>query len=175
MGRSKNEAVGSDWAEMARDYAKAEKELRIEKWVRIVIGYHNAFNEFMELFRYDLPREVYERHRWIVRWRCSRLQCAYPKEYVACVFNYYDRRTGLILGMKSCLSKLTAAKAQVTKAKRCIENYVTCQTTKYPLFGYDESSDPVLINTGKNLQKKSCGAAKPKKISGYQLNVISEN
>lgn len=35
---SKQENMG-DWFQMAKEYAKAEKELKIERWVYISLGY----------------------------------------------------------------------------------------------------------------------------------------
>ena len=35
----KQESV-SDWFQMSKDYAKAENELKIEKWVQITIDYN---------------------------------------------------------------------------------------------------------------------------------------
>lgn len=154
MASRNKESVGGDWMELSRDLAKAEKELRIEKWVRIVIGYRNERNECVDLYLYDLPREVYERHRWIVRWRCARLQCRFPRFAVQCYYDYYDRRTGLKTGMGSCLSALAAAKAQVTKAERNMEKYILHQKEKYPLFGYDENADPALIKYREKLAAK---------------------
>ena len=73
---SKQESMG-DWFQMAKDYAKAEKELKIERWVYISIEYKDEGKlEPVRLFSYNLPREVYERRRWVIRWRLSKL----PKE-----------------------------------------------------------------------------------------------
>lgn len=71
----KQESI-SDWFQMAKDLAKAEKELKIEKWVQITIEYNDEVkHEPVRLFIYDLPREVYERRRWVIRWRLARFQC----------------------------------------------------------------------------------------------------
>ena len=84
-----------DWMEYAREYAKAQREMKIEKWVCITIEYRTKERQRVVLFRYDLPRDVYERRQWVVRWRHARLLCQYPKENVQTYFSYYDRRTGL--------------------------------------------------------------------------------
>lgn len=52
-----------DWFQMAKDYAKAEKELKIENWVQISICYGYGHQSVI-LYTYDLPREVYERRMW---------------------------------------------------------------------------------------------------------------
>lgn len=137
----------------ARDMAKAERELGIEHWVYITIGYYNKKREKVKLYVYDLPRELYERRRWVVRWRTSRLQCEHPRDDICTYHCYYDKRTGLKTDYNSCLSKLAAAKAQVTKAKRSEERYIAAQKERYPLF-YDEAADPELIKFRDKLARK---------------------
>lgn len=60
-----------DWFQMDKDYAKAEKELKIENWVQISICYGHG-HQSVTLYTYDLPREVYERRMWVIRWRVAR-------------------------------------------------------------------------------------------------------
>ena len=59
-----------------------------------------------------------ERYRWVVRWRTARFQCRFPRDTITTTYGYYDKRTGLKLDVDSCLSKLRAAKAQITLANR---------------------------------------------------------
>lgn len=56
-----------DWIEYAREHAKAERELKIEKWGYISIEYRTQARGRIVLHTYDLPRELYERCSWIVR------------------------------------------------------------------------------------------------------------
>ena len=63
----------SDFYQYAKDLAKAEKELKIEHWVQISICYGYG-HQSVTLYTYDLPREVYERRMWVIRWRVARLQ-----------------------------------------------------------------------------------------------------
>ena len=98
----------------AREYAKVQREMRIEKWVCITIEYRTNERQRVVLFRYDLLCDVYEHRQWVVRWRHARLLCQYPKEDVQTYFSYYDRRTGLSLDFGSALSRLSAVKAQIT-------------------------------------------------------------
>lgn len=152
MAKHKQEPV-DDWMQDARDMAKAERELGIEKWVFITIGYNDRPGEIVKLYCFDFPRELYERRRWVVRWRLARLQCEHPRKDVSTYFSYYDKRTGLKTDFNSCISKLTSAKAQVTKAKRSEEKYVASQKEKYPLF-YDEATDTELIKFREKLANK---------------------
>lgn len=152
MKKHRRESVES-WEQDLRDFAKAERELEIEHWVFISIEYQSAARERVKLYSYDLPRGLYERYRWVIRWRISRFQCQYPREYVTALFSYYDKRTGLKIDHNSCLSKLAAAKAQITKAERCIEQHIAAQRQKYPMF-YDENSDTELIAYRAKLEHK---------------------
>ena len=84
----------SDFMEIARDYAKAEKELEVQHWVYIGIERIDANGNRVRIFSYDLPREVYERRNWVVRWREAKCRCQYPKDNVQCYFSFYDKRLG---------------------------------------------------------------------------------
>ncbi len=131
------------WEQDARDLAKAERELQIEHWVQITIGYVED-RETVTLHVYDLPRKMLERYLWVIRWRRARLQCLHPRRVITTWYSYYDKRTGLITDFNSGLRKLISGKAQVTKARRCIEQHITDRRARYPLF-YDESTDTELV------------------------------
>ena len=141
-----------DWMEYAREYAKVQREMRIEKWVCITIEYRTNERQRVVLFRYDLPRDVYERHQWVVRWRNARLLCQYPKENVQTYFSYYDRRTGLSMDFGSALSRLSAVKAQITIARRKEREYLEYQRQNNMFF--NESEDETLAKFRRKLQAK---------------------
>ena len=84
-----------DWWEYAKELAKAERELQIGHWVRISIEYRDEAGDTVRLHSYDLPRELHERYRWVVRWREARLQCLHPRRHIHTYYSYYDKRTGL--------------------------------------------------------------------------------
>ena len=65
--------------QMAKDYAKAEKELEVQHWVFVNFERKDESNNYVRLFSYDLPREVYEHRKWVVEWRKAKLVCQYPK------------------------------------------------------------------------------------------------
>lgn len=104
------------------------------------------------LHTYDLPRELYERHRWIVCWRVSRLQCLHPKEDIHPYFSYYDKRTGLSTEFDSTLSKLFAAKAQISIAERKEKEYIEYQRANNLFF--DETTDGQLLWFREKLRMK---------------------
>lgn len=140
------------WMEYAREYAKIQREMEIERWVCITIEYRTKERERVILFRYDLPRDIYERRQWVVRWRHARLLCRYPRENVQTFFSYYDRRTGLSMDFGSALSRLSAAKAQITIAQRKEQEYPEYQRLNNLFF--NENDDENLAKFRRKLQTK---------------------
>lgn len=145
-----------DWFQMAKDYAKAEKELKIENWVQISICYGHG-HQSVTLYAYDLPREVYERRMWVIRWRVARLQCQYPRNDVYTSFYYYDKRSGESMEVGGCLSKLISAKAQITKAERKMNEYIE-HNRQNNLF-FDENTDEELVKFRRKLERKKLECA----------------
>lgn len=68
-----------DWMEYAKELARAERELRIERWVFISIECKDEAGTPVRLHSYDLPRELHERYRWVVRWREAGCNAYIPK------------------------------------------------------------------------------------------------
>lgn len=141
-----------DWWEYAKDLARAERELQIERWVYISIEYKDEAGRRCRLHSYDLPRELHERYRWIIRWREAKLQCQYPRENINTYYSYYDKRTGLRTDFNSCLMKLAAAKAQITRAERKEAEYLAEQRQNNLFF--DERTDDQLIQFRQKLRTK---------------------
>ena len=138
--------------EYARELARAERELRIERWVFISIECKDDAGNPVRLHSYDLPRELHERYRWVVRWREARLQCLYPKRQINTYYSYYDKRTGLRTDFNSALSRLSAAKAQISIAERKEREYLQYQRTNNLFF--DESMDEQLVRFREKLRMK---------------------
>ena len=150
----------SDYFQYAKDRAKAEKDLKIERWVYISIEYKEML-ESVRLFSYNLPREVYERRTWVIRWRQSKLQCQHPKQNVVCYFSYYDRRSGESLEFNSFLSSLISSKAQVTKAERKMREYIEYNRQNNMFF--EESTDEELVKFRNKLERKKTECAECEK------------
>lgn len=113
-----------DFIEIAKEYAKAEKELGVQHWVFISIERNNEQGDLERLYTYDLPRELYERRKWVIRWRAAKLQCQYPKYDIKCFFSYYDKRLGNDQNINEYLRKLISCKTQVSKQQRLIDEYI---------------------------------------------------
>ena len=137
-----------DFMQLAKYYAKAEKELGVQHWVFISIELTDGNCNYVRLFSYDLPREVYERRRWVIEWRKSRFVCQYPKGNVRCYFSYYDKRLGKDIRLNEDLSRLISAKAQVPM----IDEYVAYNRV-HNLF-FEESTDADLLKAREKLSIK---------------------
>lgn len=141
-----------DFMLTAKYYAQAEKELEVRHWVHISIEYKNHAGETVRLFCYDLPREVYERRKWVIRWREAKLICQHPKDNITLYHSYYDKRLGNDPKLTADLRKLIAAKAQVTKMQSHIVEYVSYQRENNIFF--DEKTDVELLKAYEKLSTK---------------------
>lgn len=155
----KQESMG-DWFQMAKDYAKAEKELKVEKWVEVTLYYGYADKQ-VSLYHYNLPREMYFRYQWVIRWRMAKLQCKYPKQIISISLYFYDKRSGESMDVSSCLSKLISAKAQVTKAERMMREYIEHNRQNNMFF--DENADEELVKFNEKLDRKKANVAEYEK------------
>lgn len=149
-----------DCFQMAKDLAKAERELKIEQWVEVTIYYGYAEKQ-VSLYHYNLPREMYFRYQWVIRWRVAKFQCQYPKQTVSTSLYFYDKRSGESMEVGSCLSKLISAKAQVTKADRIMRDYIE-YNRQHNLF-FDEENDEELIKFKEKLERKKANVAECEK------------
>ena len=154
IGKMDRERI-DDFVQMAKDYAKAEKELEVQRWVFVSIERIDGSCNYVRLFSYDLPREVYERRKWVVEWRKSRFVCQYPKGNVRCYWHYYDKRLGTDIRLNEDLNRLISAKAQVTKIRRKIDEYVAYNRANNLFF--DEGNDADLLKAREKLATKIAG------------------
>lgn len=141
------ERIGDEWMQQAKDYAKAEKELKIDKWVLIVFSRTKENGEVEEVFRYDLPREIWQKWKWVIDWRRAKLICKYPREGVRTSLSFYDNRSGESLEIKSSLSRLISAKAQVTKVQKSIDDYIAWNRANNIFFSENEDEKLIAIRS----------------------------
>lgn len=149
-----------DWFQMAKDLAKDERELKIEQWVEVTIYYGYAEKQ-VSLYHYNLPREMYSRYQWVIRWRMAKLQCQYPKQIVSTSLYFYDKRSGESMDVNGCLSKLISAKAKITKAERRMNEYIEYNRQNNLFF--DEESDEELVKFREKLERKKLECAECEK------------
>ena len=141
-----------DFIQLSKDYAKAEEDLEVQRWVFISIERTDENCNYVRLFSYDLPREVYERRRWVIEWRRARFVCQYPKGNVKYFSCYYDKRLGTEKCLNDDLRRLISANAQVTKVQRKIDKYVTYNRENNLFF--DENTDTDLLKAREKLASK---------------------
>ncbi len=162
-----------DFMLTAKYYARAEKELQIRHWVHISIEYKDPAGNRVVLFKYDLPREVYERRKWVIQWREAALRCRHPKANVTCCFSYYDRRLGNDPKLTADLRTLVAAKAQVSKNRHEIDRYIDHQKNNNLFF--DENTDQLLIKAREKLSRKIANVREAEKRLKAKIKQIEEN
>ena len=132
-------SVGYDWMQAAKDLAKAEKDLGVQKWVLITFYRKNEKGEAEKIFEYDLPRELWIKWNWVVNWRRAKLICMFPRGEVYSTMSFYDKRSGYETGINTFLGRLISAKAQATKVQRSIDNYIAWNRRNNMFF--DENTD----------------------------------
>ena len=173
---SKQESL-HDYYQMSKEIAKIEKNLDIERWVKIAVLYKHEGSETM-LYHYDLPVWQYRKWEWVIRWRQAKLQCQHPRECVTLAFDYYKKVMGCNIGMQQDIDKFVAAKAQVTKQERIITAYVADQK-KSNLF-FNEETDEQLNKVKAKLQSKKEIVALAEqrlidKVKDYQSMIAKQN
>ena len=161
-----------DFIQIAKDCAKAEKELEVQRWVFISIELKDYNGNYVRLFSYDLPREVYERRRWVIEWRKARFVCQYPKGNINCYLSYYDKRLGNNIQLTENLNRLISAKAQVTKVQRKIEEYVAYNRA-HNLF-FDENTDTDLQKAREKLATKIANVQAAEERMKLKIKQIQE-
>lgn len=134
---AKQESV-SDWMALAKAYDKAEKEQQVTPYV--IVSLRNKRTD-EELYRYDIPREMFWRYSWIISWREAKLICKNPKDGVSRILSFYDKTTGLDYGFGSLISSLTSAKANTTITANRLQAYIDSQARN--MF-FDEASDEIV-------------------------------
>lgn len=137
----------------AKDFARAERELKIEHWVYVTFEIRHEDRSREVLHIIDIPRDILDRWRWLIEWRKAKLICKYPKKRVQVYHCFYDKRTGLQMGTNFILSKVTSAKAQITKVERAIAQYIDYRKNN-DLFFNMETDEQLLKAYNKLEQKK---------------------
>ena len=142
-----------DWMQEAKDLARAERELKIDRWVYITFEYREDDRSRVVLHKIDIPRRMLDRWQWLVDWRRAALVCRYPRKNVQVYYCFYDKCTGLQTGFGSLLSRVAAAKAQITKTERKIAEYIDYMKHN-DLFFDLETDDPLRRAYDKLAQKR---------------------
>lgn len=141
--------IGSEYQEFSNRYDKASRELKVEPYCRVTIE-RNLGNRGREtLYVYDVPRWMTEEYYWVFEWRKARFVNMYPRDHVSLYYAFYDKTTGLELGLNTLRSRQIAAKALISRYKAAKARYIN--DMKATLF-FDEKTD-------ENIRKVNCKIA----------------
>lgn len=162
----------NDFMAMAKEYAKAEKALGVQMWAYISIERTDEYGNRERVYFYDLPRELYERKSWVIRWRAAKIQCQYPKDIVRVYTSFYDKRFGNDTKLTEDLRKLASAKAQVSIQQRKIDEYVEWHKAN-DLF-FDENTDIDLLRVREKLSIKQLGVQEAEERLKQKVKQIQE-
>lgn len=146
---AQEKGIGESWEEIVKAYAKAERELGIKVYCVLCICKKVNGKEVV-LHRYDLPREILQRWRWVINWRMAKLTCENPRAHIYETLSFYDKTSGEAYGFNSDLSRLTALKGRITLQENRIKDYI--EANKDNLF-FDETNDPQLVKVRKKLER----------------------
>lgn len=143
----------TDYFQLAKEIAKVEKELGIEQWDFVVIERDgDREGDHIKLYTYDLPRHIAEKYEWVIRWRAARLQCQFPRYTVRYCHSPYRKVMGENIGMQNDINVFVAAKAQVSRQKRALQEYITFRRANDMFF--DEANDDSVIKAKAKLAQK---------------------
>lgn len=142
--------IGSEAMQLAKDLAKAEKELKIEPYVSISLCYKDEQGKEVVAKNYVIPRDGLNRWLWVINWRRARLICENPRRPIYTTYYYFDKNSGLDYSFRSDLSRLASLKGRITQQERAIENYI--RSRKGDLF-FNPETDEQLIKIREKLER----------------------
>lgn len=109
---------------------RKDLDIQIEPYVNLMIfeadrtpeGYTNRETRRV-VWEFQMPRPQYNRSGHRIQWIHARFQYFNPRLSYSTELSFYDKKTGLDLLVGNALSKVSTAKAQVTKQQNAIEEY----------------------------------------------------
>ena len=161
---SKQESL-HDYFMKAKEIAKEEKKLGIEHWDGISIERDgDKCGEYIRLYHYDLPRQLAEKYDWVIRWRAAKLQCQFPRYCVRICHYLYKKVMGVNIGMQKDIDIFVAAKAQYTKQKRILDDYISKQKESNIFFCEDTDEEVIKIKAKLERKKENIEQAEARLI-----------
>lgn len=180
MGKKTNNENVGEWFQTAKEIAKAEKSLGVERWVKIYIErvVDDNYQNVDVIHKYDIPVQLAERYDWVIRWRKAKMQCLYPRDMVRQSSCYYKKVIGVTIKMQDDIDSLVSAKAQLTKQRNIINTYVNDKRKANDMF-YDERDDEVLQKAIAKLKLKEQNVKEAeerlrKKVEEAKLSAINK-
>lgn len=148
--------IGVSALEFAKAKAKAEKQLKLEEYIRIVFYRRTETGESIEIYRYEMPKHFISRWGWVIQWRRAKLICKYPRGRVYDTFSHYYLHDAKEWNFQSDLRQLVALKGKITLQKNAIKKYIDAQIDN--LF-FDEANDPQLVKIRSKLARAEANVA----------------
>lgn len=148
-----------DFKQDFKDYADAwkflKKSVKSEDYVCVNIGYYRRDMSYIDriegkawvkLYRYDLPRAMYERWQWVIEWRIAKCKCQHPREDVSSTTCYYDKKTGDNDEALAMLNQMHNHLVQLLRKTRQLEDLKEKQKKQLFLLDYDNQQIVKLQN-----------------------------
>jgi hypothetical protein len=142
-----------DYFEQQEAEKAVEKELNVNRWVVVSIGYRSRDYKSPDvlLFKYDIPVYLREKYDWVIRWRAARIQCQYPKQDICTWYTNYDKKTSLRLGHDSLYTRIISAKAWLTRARNKVKKY---EEERNKTLFHDFENDPIWLDAMQKVKAK---------------------
>lgn len=142
-----------DYFEQQRAEEQVEKELNVNRWVIVSIGYRSRDYRTPDvlLYKYNIPVYLKEKYNWVIRWRTAKIQCQHPKEDICTWYTNYDKRTSLRLEHDSLYTKIISAKAWLTRAKNKVKKY---EEERNKTLFQDFENDPIWLDAMQKVKAK---------------------
>lgn len=135
MASKQEKGISADYQEYAKALSDLRKEIRIEPYVKVSIGFYKGGKQtarednFVLLYEYDIPREMYFAKYWIIRWRTARFQCQYPRENVEHYLCFYEKKSGFDEHKKELLQKITNHFIQIKRQEKALQEHYEYRKT----------------------------------------------
>lgn len=171
---SKQESL-NDYYQMAKEIAKVEKELSIEQWDFVTIERNGDKEcEHIRLYSYNLPRRVVEKYEWVIRWRAARLQCQYPRYTITVRHGLYKKVMGENIGMQKDIDIFVAAKAQLSKLKRALAEYIEYQRNNNMFYNEETDEQTLKYKAKLAIKEQNVADAEARLIEKVRLHKKTE-
>jgi len=148
-----------EYFEQKKAEEQVEKELNVNRWVIVSIGYRTPDTKTPDvvLYKFNIPVHMKDKYSYVFRWRAARLQCKYPKEYICTWYSHYDKSTSLRLDHDSLYTKVIRWKGLITRAKNIIKKY---EEQRLKTLFHDFENDEIWLDLQVKLKQRVDGLAK---------------
>ena len=148
-----------DFKQDFNDYEEAwkflKKNVKHEDYVGVSIGYYRRDMSYIDriegkawvkLYRYDLPRTLYDKWQWVIDWRITKCKCQHPRENITSTTCYYDKKTGDNDEALAILNQMHNHLVQLLRKTRQLEDLKEQQKKQLFLLDYDDQQIVKLQN-----------------------------